>query len=246
MEPRFGPAWGSAAPLPLGPVICVGLGIAAVCVYYQGVAAFPRGQSLALSSTLATAAVLVLLVSISRSTAAGQILGRWLQAVWAGCFTWNTLNATGLSLASVPARRNTPGSGKNPVPAPHIESFDPQSFEPESFEPEENNELDPEDDGEVVLQHVVRVRDASGRESVHATLRGEVEPGQRRITLHLGFCPPLATRPEVEAEIMEGPAGVAKVIQALHNGVQVEVELDEASLETTVVTVEVAASESEE
>jgi hypothetical protein len=115
-----------------------------------------------------------------------------------------------------------------------------------SFDPEEDPELEPEDDGEVVLQHVVRVRDASGREYVHATLRGEMEAGARRTTLHLGFCPPLATRPEVEAEIMEGPAGIAKVVQALHNGVQIEVELDEASLEATVITVEVAASETQE
>lgn len=207
-----------AALFPLGLV--AGVGVAAIYV------AFPDRQLLALSSTLATAVVLLLLVSISRNTTAWQIVGRWFRVG----------GGSGLSLASVPAHRNKPAAAKS-IPAPHIESFDPEEDQPE---------LEPDDDGEVVLQHVVRVRDASGREYVHATLRGEIEAGQRRTTLHLGFCPPLATRPEVEAEIMEGPAGIAKVVQALHNGVQIEVELDEASLESTVITVEVAASETEE
>lgn len=101
------------------------------------------------------------------------------------------------------------------------------------------------DGSEIVLQHVVRVRDGDGREYVHATLRGELAAGERRTTLHLGFCPPFPTQPEVEAEVIEGPAAVAKVTQTLHNGVQVEVELDTAELEDSVVTVEVAAYEGE-
>jgi hypothetical protein len=223
--PRWNPVRVPVAPIALGLVSGAGLGVSAI---YAG---FPNLQPLALSSTLATAVVLLLLTLVSRNTAAWQIFRSWFQ-VGAG---------TGLFLASVPARRNSPShgngsTGKDSIPAPHLESFDP----------EDEPELEPEDDGEVVLQHVVRVRDASGREYVHATLRGEMEAGERRTTLHLGFCPPLATRPEVEAEIMEGPAGIAKVVQALHNGVQIEVELDEASLEPTVITVEVAASETQE
>lgn len=95
--------------------------------------------------------------------------------------------------------------------------------------------------GEVVLQHVVRIRDASGREYVHATLRGELPAGERRTTLYLGFCPPFAGRPQVEAELMEGPPAVARVVQSLHNGAQLEVELDAAATEDSAVTIEVAA-----
>lgn len=96
-------------------------------------------------------------------------------------------------------------------------------------------------EGEIVLQHVVRIRDADGHEYIHATLRGELDAGARRTTLYVGFCPPFLTLPQVEAEVIEGPPGIAKVVQALHNGVQVEVDLDDASLEPVVVTVEVAA-----
>lgn len=225
MMPRFSPVRVPVATISLGLVSGVGLGVTALNAEHLNL------QPLALSSTLATAVVLLLLTLVSRNTAAWQIHRQWFQVG----------GGVGLFLASVPARRNSPSHGhgsaeEGSTPAPHLGSFDP----------EDEPELEPEDDGEVVLQHVVRVRDASGREYVHATLRGEIEAGARRTTLHLGFCPPLATRPEVEAEIMEGPGGIAKVVQALHNGVQIEVELDEASLEATVITVEVAASETQE
>ncbi|MGI9458212.1 MAG: hypothetical protein ACR2NU_16735 [Aeoliella sp.] len=101
----------------------------------------------------------------------------------------------------------------------------------------------PVDEGETVLQNVLRVRDQSGQEYVYATLRGEFKPGDRIATLYVGFCPPFPSLPHVEAEVIDGAPAVAKVIQALHNGAQIEVDLDEPSLEATHVTVEVAAFE---
>lgn len=98
-------------------------------------------------------------------------------------------------------------------------------------------------EGEVVLQHMVRIRDAEGREYVHATLRGELPAGERHATLYLGFCPPFPGRPQVEAELMEGPPAVARVVQSLHNGAQLEVELDAPVTEDSSVTIEVAAYE---
>lgn len=111
-------------------------------------------------------------------------------------------------------------------------------------EPTEGTSTDaPLEDGETVLQQVMRVRDADGREYVYATLRGELEAGERRTTLFVGFCPPFQSPPLVEAEVIEGPPGMAKVIQSLHNGAQIEVDLDEAPSEDAYVTVEAAAFE---
>ena len=103
----------------------------------------------------------------------------------------------------------------------------------------------PRDEDEVVLQHIVRMRDKEGREYIHATLRGEIAAGHRHATLYLGFCPPFPTLPQVEAEVIEGPPAITKVVQALHNGVQIDVELDEAVAKPVTVVVEAVAYESE-
>lgn len=94
---------------------------------------------------------------------------------------------------------------------------------------------------ETVLQQVMRLRDPNGREYVYATLRGEFPAGQRGVTLYVGFCPPFAVVPQVEAEVIEGPAAMAKVVQSQNNGAQIDVDLDQPSLQGEHVTVEVAA-----
>ncbi len=206
-------------------------------------------------TTLATAVILLLLVYAIRRVAAGQLFFPWLPTVvlatWAivGSYPGSQpqawviwLGAIALDFAvaryqesskqvvqasSDRAESNSPGRSTSTSTDTSVEPTDDQSAV--------------QSDGEVVLQHVVRVRDANGSEHVHATLRGEFAAGERRTTLYVGFCPPLAGVPQVEAEVIEGPPGMAKVIQSLHNGVQVEVDLHEASLEDSNVTVEVAA-----
>lgn len=109
--------------------------------------------------------------------------------------------------------------------------------------PQSEDTIESSDSGETVLQHLVRIRDAEGRESIHATLRGELAAGERFTTLFVGFCPPFACLPRVEAEVMEGPAAVCKVTQTLHHGAQIDVELDTVQNETAVITVEAVAIE---
>lgn len=224
-----------------------------------------KAEPLGLWSTLATAAVLLLLVLAIRRAPAGAI-ARWVPSAmllfWALVCSWPGSQPAawliwGAAIGSdwwlMHLLRPQDSSVAN-APVPPGGSVAPRALEPTAEMAE--NELEqlgeghlhddvPGEDGEIVLQHVVRVRDADGREYVHATLRGELAAGDRRATLHLGFCPPFPSQPEVEAEVIEGPAAVAKVTQALHNGVQVEVELDIAEIEDSVVTVEVAAYERE-
>ncbi len=102
---------------------------------------------------------------------------------------------------------------------------------------------DPCGAGETVLQNILRIRDETGQEYVYATLRGNFEPGTRTVMLYVGFCPPFRSLPQVEAEVIDGVPAVAKVIQSLHNGAQIEVDLDDPSLEPAHVMVEVAAFE---
>ncbi len=97
------------------------------------------------------------------------------------------------------------------------------------------------DDGEVVLQQIMRIRDATGRESVYATLRAEFEAGQRYVPLHVAFLPPFAELPTIAAEVIEGPSAVVKVVQAMHHGAHLEVRLEDAIEIAAYCTVEMAA-----
>ncbi len=93
----------------------------------------------------------------------------------------------------------------------------PRSAAERDWKPAANNER--------VLQELVRLRDAAGAEFVRGTLRADFIPGQRHATLHVGFCPPLASLPEVAAEPTEGPDATVKVVQAFAHGVRLEVRL---------------------
>ena len=259
----------AASHVALGLVVAFGLVLAVRRIMLA------KAEPLSLWSTLATAAVLLLLVYAIRRAAAGAIFPWVPTAVllfWAVVCSWPGSQPGAWVIWSAAIASDwwlmhllRPGdSSVANAPVPPGGSMTPQALEPTAEiaeneleqlgeghlgqEPEGDEPLGagkPGEDGEIVLQHIVRVRDADGREYVHATLRGELAAGQRRTTLHVGFCPPFPTLPEVEAEVIEGPAAVAKVTQTLHNGVQVEVELDTAELEASVVTVEVAAYEGE-
>jgi hypothetical protein len=102
----------------------------------------------------------------------------------------------------------------------------------------------PADDAErdeIVLQELVRLRDAAGAESVRGTMLADFAPGQRHAVLHAGFCPPLERLPVVEAEAVDGPDAMVKVVQAFAHGARLEVRLAETCEEACTVTVELSA-----
>jgi hypothetical protein len=256
--------------LPLTAHVATGVLIALALVLAARRMAIGQMTPVALPTTLATAAVLLILAIALRRAAAGQLffwMPTLLLAIWAlACsypgtqvaawMVWG--GALAIDLAAARHRRaalsNHPSQRHDASKAVTTMASNPLNAEREATlgsAPESaadihigediGEDIAEDTDGEVVLQHVVRLRDRDGREYIHATLRGEVAAGHRRTTLYVGFCPPFAVLPQVDAEVIEGPPGMAKVIQALHHGVQVEVDLDEASLDPVVVTVEVAA-----
>jgi hypothetical protein len=98
---------------------------------------------------------------------------------------------------------------------------------------------------EQIVQELVRTRDSAGFESVRGTLRADFAVGQRHATLYAGFCPPLASAPDVEFELTEGPDAVVKLVQALPQGVELELRMPEAAEEPCSVTVELVAKPSD-
>ncbi len=98
----------------------------------------------------------------------------------------------------------------------------------------------------MVLQRLARVRDAEGVESIRGELRAEFAVGQRHAVLHVGFCPPMARLPVVEARVktIEGsvklPAEV-RVVQAFCHGARLEVKLAEAAKGAAAALIDVGA-----
>jgi hypothetical protein len=91
------------------------------------------------------------------------------------------------------------------------------------------------------IQRLVRVRDADGGEAIHGTLRAEFVAGQRQVTVHVGFCPPLERAPTIEVEAGDGPDAEVKVAQAFAHGARLEVRLAAVAEEGCCVIVELSA-----
>lgn len=87
---------------------------------------------------------------------------------------------------------------------------------------------------------------ADGREAVHGMIVAEFAPSERFATMHIAFCPPFERMPQVETEVVEGPDARIKIVQALHNGVQLDVQLPQVAAKSEKVSIELLAAEPEE
>ncbi len=90
-------------------------------------------------------------------------------------------------------------------------------------------------------QQVFRVREADGREAIYASFQVDFEVGQRYASAYVGFCPPLACQPIIEADPYEGPAAELKVVQAFSHGARIDLKLATTSDSPTQVLVDLAA-----
>jgi hypothetical protein len=99
----------------------------------------------------------------------------------------------------------------------------------------------PSPDCENLLQQLFRVRLESGDEAIYGTLRADFLKDQRNATLHVGFCPPLARRPEIEADACRRGDVKIKVVQALAHGVRIDVRLGSPAAEPQSVEIDLAA-----
>jgi hypothetical protein len=108
------------------------------------------------------------------------------------------------------------------------------------------NPIEPLDRSSTLLQQLSRSRDTDGRETIQGTIVAEFAAGERVATLHIAFCPPFESLPQVEAEIANGPDGSVKVAQVLHNGARLDVRLPQAAIEAVAISLEFAAQETVE
>ena len=85
------------------------------------------------------------------------------------------------------------------------------------------DDIDQGNIGDDVWQHLTRIREPSGRETLVGLLRGEARAGQQTLPLHVAFCPPFAAVPEVYVQQLEGEEAELRVVEVMTYGVRVDV-----------------------
>ncbi|MEX2172708.1 MAG: hypothetical protein WD872_00010 [Pirellulaceae bacterium] len=76
-----------------------------------------------------------------------------------------------------------------------------------------------------LVQQLSRERTAEGGEALHALVRTLCQPEDQQVVVHLAFCPPLDTAPQLAAHVLEGDAVEARVTLAQTFGARIEVRL---------------------
>jgi len=91
------------------------------------------------------------------------------------------------------------------------------------------------------VQRFERVQSADGRDVLAGSLSTRLRGGQSRAYVHVAFCPPFATVPQVDFRQVSGPAARVKAGQVLPHGARFDVKLDNPAAEAVNLVLEVRA-----
>ena len=97
-----------------------------------------------------------------------------------------------------------------------------------------------------IVQQIFREQDEQGHDIIYGTVRADFVAGQRTAVVHVGFCPPLAYLPEIEAEALPDPLlqdslPKIKVVQALAHGTRLDIRLPAVALDDGQLWIDLAA-----
>jgi hypothetical protein len=92
-----------------------------------------------------------------------------------------------------------------------------------------------------IIQQLTRSTTADGSDVLSGWLRLDLVPGQRIGSLHVAFCPPFTSTPELTVEQLDGPEARLKIAQLLPYGARLDLKLLSFSEETTSVLVQFSA-----
>ena len=123
----------------------------------------------------------------------------------------------------------------SPPPTPQPSSPAPMSHVMPSLESDVANL--PEE----VSQQLTRSQAADGADELSGWLRLAFAAGQRTGSIHVAFCPPFATVPELELEQLDGPEARIKTAQLLAYGVRLDLKLAAAAEEPASVLLQFSA-----
>jgi hypothetical protein len=203
-------------------------------------------------SWIVGAVVVVLLVGAFSLPGTGvtALLGGWLLVLWLegayfafGC-GWRRIGAREAGSAVVPANQDE----TLPVSSTAIPAFgsielaagptlvDEEELS-EEFEVDEGGEVMPAD----VVQLTTRSRLPDGSEAIEQFVRCTFTDSDPLRVVHVGYCPPLNTKPKLEIDQLAGPEAKLKATLAESFGARVEVRLLEPSEEPAEVVLRLYA-----
>ena len=114
-------------------------------------------------------------------------------------------------------------------PSPDAHPGDVPSDHETADEPLADLSADDPDDGEWLAegmtQQLSRIDAPDGTQTIAGVLRGQFKPGERSQSLHVAFCPPLATRPEISVTQLAGARSRIKAADVQSYGVRFDVRL---------------------
>jgi len=125
------------------------------------------------------------------------------------------------------------------------------AMRPSEFTLERDESTQPESDSlavdvaglpDGVWQQITQAHDDDGQQVFYGRLRGEFAVGQRSTSLHVAFCPPLESVPQIFAEQIEGPEVTIKPAQVLPYGVRFDVKRNSLGEGCETVIIEFYAS----
>ena len=93
-----------------------------------------------------------------------------------------------------------------------------------------------------LVQQLTRQRDKTGGETLHALAEAAIPAGDRVAVLHLAFCPPLASVPQLTAHAIDADDAEVKITTAESYGARLEVRLPKTAAQPRWVLIEVFGS----
>lgn len=103
---------------------------------------------------------------------------------------------------------------------------------PNAIEPETATEVtcsDSANEGHAgIVQWISRSEGPDGGETAEGGIKAAFAPGQRQAVLHVSFCPPLASLPEVECEVLDDAPVEVRIAAAQPYGLRLEARRDDA------------------
>jgi len=94
-----------------------------------------------------------------------------------------------------------------------------------------------------VSQQLTRAIGEDGCEVLYGLLRGHFAPGQRSLRLHVSFCPPFESVPEISIDKIEGPELTVRVGQVLPYGARLDLRLKSLNADPADVVLELFVRE---
>lgn len=212
-------AWLAASPQKFGNKLHALIAAIPCCsaiLIARSVTFYPVGEFATFLLWFATLAQEAMTLSLFISTLGGDTISQWLSRV-------------------------TNSTETQPAESPEIQPIVPMPISTNDFLSEEEDEEQEMRLADHVTQQLTRAIEAD-QEQIHGLVRATFTPGQRHAYLHIGFCPPLPSVPQVELHQLEGDEVQIKAGQVLTSGVRFDLKLREASIETRLPVFEFLAT----